>query len=359
VEPKLMSRKNILASITEEKLTAVNQNASPSPPPRAPASAFASRGAFGAVTRTIDDLAAKAEAARDIEARLTAGETVVDLDPEKIDASFAADRLTQDDEDFQSLVEAMKTRGQDSPILVRPSPIASGRYQVAVGHRRLRAAKVLGRQVRAVVRQLTDRDLVLAQGQENSARANLSFIERALFARRLEDGDYDRETIMSALSVDKTVVSKMISVATRIPIDVIEAIGSAASTGRDRWVELASSFQNGTKARRIDKLIASVSFEEASSDERFNLVLAHFGVPTASSSSSKSNRAKSDAPSRFWSTTSGTRVARVTATDRAFVLAIDKRVAPEFGDFLLARMGRLYDEYADQQKEEISPNSPA
>ncbi len=111
-----MARKNILASITEEKLTAVNSDMPPASVRTIPA-AFASRGAFGAVTRTIDDLAAKAEAARDIEARLTAGEVVVDLDPDKVDASFAADRLTQDDEEFQSLVEAIKTRGQDSPRL--------------------------------------------------------------------------------------------------------------------------------------------------------------------------------------------------------------------------------------------------
>jgi ParB family chromosome partitioning protein len=343
-----MARKNILASITEEKLTAVNSD-SLSAPARTIAVAFASRGAFGAVTRTIDDLAAKAEAARDIEARLTAGEAVIELDPNKVDASFAADRLSQDDEEFRNLVEAIKTRGQDSPILVRPNPQAQGRYQVAFGHRRLRAAKVLGRQVRAVVKALTDRDLVLAQGQENSARANLSFIERALFARRLEDGGYDRETIMSALSVDKTVVSKMVSVASRIPVKIIEAIGSAPATGRDRWVELSAAFQNEAKVGKLDALIASRAFAEAPSDQRFNQVLAQFfEVPSAPK---KSRGAKDDgAPARFWSANNGTRVARLTSSDKSFVFAIDKRVAPEFGDYLLARMERLYEDYENQRK---------
>ena len=129
-----MARKNILASITEEKLTAVNSD-SLSAPARTIAVAFASRGAFGAVTRTIDDLAAKAEAARDIEARLTAGEAVIELDPNKVDASFAADRLSQDDEEFRNLVEAIKTRGQDSPILVRPNPRPKGaiRWRSGIG----------------------------------------------------------------------------------------------------------------------------------------------------------------------------------------------------------------------------------
>ena len=67
-----------------------------------------------------------------------------------------------------------------------------------------------------MVRQLSDRELVVAQGQENSARADLSFIERARFALHLEVAGYDRETIISALSVDKTTVSRLISVASQI-----------------------------------------------------------------------------------------------------------------------------------------------
>ena len=194
-----MSRRGILTNLPDEKLTAVN-----STPIRE--RQVRTSGAFGSVVREIDALAAKADAAREIEARLTAGEIVVELDPSEIDASFVADRLSQDDDEFQALVQAIRERGQDSPILVRRHPDAETRYQVAFGHRRVRAAQVLGRPVRAVVKQLTNRDLVLAQGQENSARANLSFVERALFARRLEEIGQDRETIMSALGVDKTVV---------------------------------------------------------------------------------------------------------------------------------------------------------
>lgn len=348
-----MSRKNLLANITEDKLTTVNSVSDPVPAERILPPTFTSRGAFGAVTRSIDDLAAKAEAARDIEARLTAGEVVVDLDPTTVDVSFVADRLSQDDEDFQYLLQAMKERGQDSPILVRPNPSAPGRYQVAFGHRRLRVAKVLGRQVRAVVKVLNDRDLVLAQGQENSARSNLSFIERAVFAKRLEDGGYDRETIMSALSVDKTVVSRMISVASHIPIDVIEAIKNAPSTGRDRWVELAIAFQDTVRSAQISQVIASPAFVDSTSDNRFNLVLAHFETAaTRGLSKPPDNKPRSDrALPQFWSTQDGTKVARVTGGKRSFVVSIDRRVAPEFGDFLLSQMGRLYADYLAQKKE--------
>jgi hypothetical protein len=38
-------------------------------------------------------------------------------------------------------------------------------------------------------------------------------------------------------------------------------------------------------------------------------------------------------------------VATVAVDEQAFVLTIDKAVARDFGEFLLARMGSLYEEY--------------
>ncbi len=110
---------------------------------------------------------------------------------------------------------------------------------VVFGHRRVRAAAVLNRPVRAVVKDLSDQDHVVAQGQENSARANLSFIEKALFASKLDERGYERDLIMKALSVNKTVVSKMLSVSGEIPADLIKAIGAAKNTGRDAWYAFA------------------------------------------------------------------------------------------------------------------------
>ena len=65
---------------------------------------------------------------------------------------------------------------------------------VVFGHRRLRAAKQLGRNVRAVVKEMKDREHVITQGQENSARANLSFIEKAILtAANLARLHYDED----------------------------------------------------------------------------------------------------------------------------------------------------------------------
>ena len=101
-------------------------------------------------------------------------------------------------------MELIREHGQQVPILVRPKPNErrpiSRSPTVIVD---LRAARDLGRNVRAVVRDLSDEQLVVAQGQENSARTDLTYIERARFAARLEDRKFSREIIMAALNVDK------------------------------------------------------------------------------------------------------------------------------------------------------------
>ncbi len=150
--------------------------------------------------------------------------------------------------------------GQQVPILVRPHPEREGRYQIAYGRRRLRALTELGRPVRAVVRPLSDQQLVVAQGQENSARTDLSFIERALFAAKLEQVGYDRETIMAALSVDKTTLSRLVSTASRIPRSLVESIGPAPKAGRDRWIELATRLEAVGRLKRVEEAVAKDSF---------------------------------------------------------------------------------------------------
>ncbi|ONG47515.1 plasmid partitioning protein RepB [Pseudoroseomonas deserti] len=354
-----MARKNLLAGLTEPKLTAVNSEEAR--PARAMAMPFAGRGAVGAVTRSIEDLAAKASAARELEARLTSGQVIVALDPAVIDASFMADRMAQDDGEYLALRDSIAQSGQDSPILVRPHPGAEGRFQVAFGHRRLRAARDLGQSVRAVVRPLSDRELVLAQGQENSARANLSFIERARFAHRLEQNGYDRETIMLALSADKTTVSRLITVVERIPAAIIDAIGPAPATGRDRWVELASGIQR-SGAGEAEARLAQPGFAEATSDERFQRVMAAL-EPAPSPPQPASDRAGDGVeprpeterePPQSWTHSSGTRVMTVSSGRRNTLLALDRRAAPGFDAYLLDRMEEIFTDFLASDRRPVS-----
>lgn len=281
-----MARKNLLAGLISTKLPAGNSEAEPVSgkgleAERSPRAApLGSRGAIGAVTRSIENLKSAASETEELRARLEAGQTVVELDPSLVDPSPVADRMPDAAADLGEFVEAMRS-GQQVPILVRPHPDEDGRYQVAYGHRRVRAARELGRPVRAVVRALSDAELVVAQGQENSARRDLSFIERALYAAKLEEAGFERETIMSALNIDKTGLSRLISVARKIPRDVIEAIGPAPRIGRDRWTVLVAKLEGERAMQSARDALVQDSFVRATTDERFELVLRAAQAPRA------------------------------------------------------------------------------
>jgi len=96
---------------------------------------------------SLDDLAEASLRIRD-------GEVIVSLDPTQLDGSFVEDRIGDGVEDFEALKAAIQSNGQSSPIMVRPHPDVEGRFQIIFGHRRTRAAKELGLQVRAVIKQL-------------------------------------------------------------------------------------------------------------------------------------------------------------------------------------------------------------
>ncbi|MBP2449371.1 plasmid partitioning protein RepB [Rhizobium leguminosarum] len=342
-----MARKNLLSGLMDEskKFTAVNNEDEPPHRDEKQQIAFKGIGALGAVTRSIDALAAKADAAKAIEEKLATGETVIDLDPALIEDSFVMDRLAHTDEQFRELVEAIRLRGQDSPILVRPHPEKDGQYQIAFGHRRARAAKELGRPVRAVVKKLDDRDHVIAQGQENSARADLSFIERTMFADKLDTLGFDRETIMSALSADKTTVSKMLSVTKRIPAEVLTAIGAAKTTGRDRWHDLSVKFETENISARAIEFSKSAEFATAEPEARFDMLVAFI------------SRKQQPAPSlaslqpaaRAWQRKDGAVKAKIKDDGKQFIIALKAEKASAFGAYIASNLDRLYEAFEKTQ----------
>ncbi|WP_449406074.1 ParB/RepB/Spo0J family partition protein [Massilia phosphatilytica] len=70
-------------------------------------------------------------------------------------------RSVTDETRIQLLGETLKARGQDEAIVVRRLP--SGKYELVSGHRRTRAARLIGwSEIDARVRALSDRDAELA-----------------------------------------------------------------------------------------------------------------------------------------------------------------------------------------------------
>ena len=293
-------------------------------------------GAVGAVSRTLDKFQSDIKAAQDL---VSSGEHVVELDAALIEDSVLKDRIGSDEVSQQTLVESIRINGQQVPILVRPSPTKPNFYQVAYGHRRLAACRVLERKVQALVRTLSDRDLLVAQGQENSARRDLSFIERASFALKLERCGLDRESIMAALSTDKTEISKLISVAAAVPNALVEAIGSAPKAGRPRWLGLVERLKIPHASQKLDEILIEPEFLQAASDDRFRYVFEKLAA-----------RPKRGANAKHWTAGDGKRIAKIERTDRELTLAISLKAAPEFGQFVVDQLPDLYAAYSAQSK---------
>lgn len=237
--------------------------------PRAASGAVKAMGlSLGGMSREIED-------ARRLKESLEGVERVVELDPALVETSFVEDRLSHAaglDEDFENLVESIRQNGQQVPVLVRPHPEKPGHYQTAYGHRRLRAAQRIGKPVHAIVRELSDVQLVLAQGKENTERRDLSFIERAFFARNLVERGFERGLVQDALSIDKAEMTRFLQVAAAVPYPIVRAIGPAPKIGRPRWVRFAELLKSSEAQAAALNEITLEPFGIADSNTRFNRI---------------------------------------------------------------------------------------
>lgn len=268
-----------------------------------------SRGAIGAVSRGIDDLKQRA---------------IHDVPVDLIDHAGLRDRLDEDADGIEALKDSIREYGQQVPVLLRHHPNVEGRYEVVYGRRRVAALRLLGLPVKAMVRHLDDRALVIAQGQENSARKDLSFIEKALFAQGMTRQGYDRKVVCDALMIDKTVLSRMLTVADNLPHKLITAVGSAPSIGRDRWLAMAQRVRGAD----LDRAIAAA--QGADSDARFEAVLLAL------------TPARRPAPLPAQVTDSqGKRIAEIRGSTRKTVIELAGE-GREFGDWLARNLHEIH-----------------
>lgn len=293
-----MARKGILTTGTD-KPAATSRRPEAAPP----------RGAVGALQSSLTKLQENA---------------VQDIAPDRIIDAGVTDRLGEDAEADTLLMESLRLYGQQVPVLVRPADRQPGFYEIVYGRRRLKALKTLGLTVKAMVRQLDDQALVLAQGQENTARRDLSFVEKASFAAQLDAQDYDRQTICAALTIDAPMLSRMLKVGRSFSLDFLKALGSCPGIGRDRWLAMAEAMQRPGVAKTLTDRLPDLT-GIADSDMRFEQVFAWaYG---------KRAPAVSRAPTaiaRKLRSAEGQAIAKVKHGDKALVLTIPHGDAPAF-----------------------------
>ncbi len=207
---------------------------------------------------------------------------VFEIDTGQIETAGRLDDRLQIE--IEGLKASISKNGQRVPVLVRP--LEGDRYSLIYGRRRLEACRELGIKVRAIVTEVEGDQALRDQLLENQERRDLSFIERALVAAALLDGDHLNETertnkgVAEVLNLTEAGVSQLLSVVRTVGENLVLSIGAAPGIGRPRWEELKKSL--GTVESDRDQLAAVANEAKAShpggidekSDKAFLAVLS-------------------------------------------------------------------------------------
>ena len=168
-----------------------------------------------------------------------------------------------DETALDELAASIATRGVIQPIIVRPHPEGSG-FQLVAGERRWRAAqKARLHEIPALVRDLSEREVMALALIENLQREDLNPVEEARAYHRLSEQEgMIQIDIAKMVEKSRSHVANMMRLMT-LPdkvLDLIEqgqlSIGHArALIGRDDAVELAEiAVQEGLSVRDIENL---------------------------------------------------------------------------------------------------------
>lgn len=141
------------------------------------------------------------------ERQLRAGSEAIDLRQlpvSRIEPSPTNPRKRFDQVELDELADSLKSHGVLQPLLVRP--YAGGKFQIVAGERRWRAAVQAGlAEVPAIVRVLTEGEILEIQYIENLQRQDLSAIEEAEgFQKLISTGRYSAESLAAKLKKSRS-----------------------------------------------------------------------------------------------------------------------------------------------------------
>lgn len=141
-----------------------------------------------------------------------------------------------DPKDLEELAASIREHGILQPLIL--SPGADGRYTLVAGERRLQAAKLAGlHSVPAILRQVSDRELLELALIENIQRAELNPLEEADAYRQLsEDFGLSHEEIALRVGKSRPAVSntlRLLNLSAAVKQALVEGYAHAEENDRD------------------------------------------------------------------------------------------------------------------------------
>jgi len=115
-------------------------------------------------------------------------------------------RKVFDQEKLEELAQSIKENGLIQPIIVRKSPIIG--FELLAGERRFRASKIAGLElVPAIIKELTDQEMMRQAIIENLQREDLNPIEEAISYQKLVDHGYKHDQIAQSMGKSRPYIS--------------------------------------------------------------------------------------------------------------------------------------------------------
>ena len=168
------------------------------------------------------------------------GETIVEIEIERLKAFRNHPFQVRDDDDLEKLKESIKMYGILTPLLVRP--IKDGTYEIISGHRRKRAAALLGyRKVPVLIQPMSYEDAVVKMVDTNLHREHISFSEKA-FAYRMKNEAMKQKELLEAMNYAQSTPS--VSQAQRI-----KKLSKAGELTKKHMEDILSEIKKGEVTR--------------------------------------------------------------------------------------------------------------
>lgn len=176
------------------------------------------------------------------------GQVIVSVSPFKCRMWSLHDRAEEGitEESCREELLSFSRYGQLVPVLGRPlRNDPTHEIELIFGARRLFVARQLGIPLRVELRELSDRESIMAMDIENRQRHDVSAYERGTsYARWLREGHFgSQDEIASALQVSASQISRLLKIA-RLPPVVVNAFASPSHICEGWGLELAAALED-------------------------------------------------------------------------------------------------------------------
>ena len=185
---------------------------------------------------------------------------------EKIQPNRNQPRKTFSEEELTELKNSIESKGLLQPIIVREK---GGYYEIVAGERRWRAAQLAQlHEIPALIKELTDIEVLEIAIIENIQRSNLNPYEEALgYKQLLEKFNYTQEELASNLGKSRVYITNLTRLL-NLPDSVLKFLKDGTLTagharaliGVDKALEIAKSIvKNELSVRETERLVKECS----------------------------------------------------------------------------------------------------